>query len=210
MWAPNLMASTRPMGATWTSQIFPTPRTTSDTNIVQQRVNECPPGTAIRTISVAGDVTCETMPTVPTYVGGAGIVVDGTTIRLATDSQRGFPDPSGSAFSSQAAHWLGIRFRTHNSLPEGRLEVSLDNGANWGTVCDDWFDNNAARVTCREMGYPTGTMMPFNSFPGATTPILLDDIRCTSGSMSLLDCGVSPLRTHNCSHSEDVSVACVP
>ena len=27
----------------------------------------------------------------------------------------------------------------------GRLEVSLDGGETWGTVCDDYFDDDAAR-----------------------------------------------------------------
>ena len=27
----------------------------------------------------------------------------------------------------------------------GRLEVSMDGGETWGTVCDDYFDDDAAR-----------------------------------------------------------------
>ena len=35
---------------------------------------------------------------------------------------------------------------------EGRLEICV-NGS-WGTVCNDGFDTNAAKVVCRQLGFP--------------------------------------------------------
>ena len=35
---------------------------------------------------------------------------------------------------------------------EGRLEICA-NGS-WGTVCNDGFDTNAAKVVCRQLGFP--------------------------------------------------------
>ena len=34
----------------------------------------------------------------------------------------------------------------------GRLEVCA--GTIWGTVCQDGFDLNAAKVACRQLGFP--------------------------------------------------------
>ena len=40
--------------------------------------------------------------------------------------------------------------------------------------------------------------------------IWLDDVMCLGSEPSLIGCPASPIGTHNCGHSEDAGVQCVP
>ena len=53
--------------------------------------------------------------------------------------------PAGTAESP-------IRLYGGTTPYEGRVEV-FHNG-HWGTVCQDGFDQNAAKVVCNAIGYP--------------------------------------------------------
>ena len=44
-----------------------------------------------------------------------------------------------------------VRLSGGSRPSEGRLEVSY--GGQWGTVCDDEFDENEATVVCSMLGY---------------------------------------------------------
>ena len=97
-----------------------------------------------------------------------------------------------------------IRLVGGNSYYEGRVEVNYD--SEWGTVCDDGWDNTDAGVVCRQLGFGLYGSAYFGEGSG---PILLDNITCTGSESTLANCGhlgVGVIRS--CSHSEDVGVRC--
>ena len=91
---------------------------------------------------------------------------------------------------------------------DGRLEV-WHNGE-WGTVCDDAWDDNDAKVVCRQLGFPYENAVAKGSAyisPGTGT-IWLDDVDCTGSEESLFSCGHNGWGIENCGHHEDAGVTC--
>lgn len=86
----------------------------------------------------------------------------------------------------------------------GRLEVFHD--GQWGTVCDDGFDETDARVACRQLGFVDGT--PDESVPGGVDPIWMDDVACVGTEARLVDCPFSGFGVENCTHTEDIGLIC--
>ncbi|GLI71664.1 hypothetical protein VaNZ11_016943 [Volvox africanus] len=88
----------------------------------------------------------------------------------------------------------------------GRVEMF--SGSKWGTICDRTFDNAAATVTCRELGYKSGVAMP--GWGAGSGPILMADVRCDpSVHMRLSQCqAYGNESAYACQHRQDVGVMC--
>ena len=99
-----------------------------------------------------------------------------------------------------------VRLVGSSSPREGRIEVYHD--GNWGTVCDDYFTNSAARVVCYSLGYEDVGQSIGNRYGAGNGTIWLDDVQCSGTEISIADCRHRGWGLHNCYHSEDVSVSC--
>ncbi|XP_066240409.1 neurotrypsin [Saccopteryx leptura] len=91
---------------------------------------------------------------------------------------------------------------------EGRLEVY--HRGQWGTVCDDGWTELNTLVVCRQLGWKYGKQASVDHYAGSMGPIWLDDVRCSGRETSVLQCFRPQWGQHDCSHREDVAVACFP
>ncbi|CAC5401413.1 unnamed protein product [Mytilus coruscus] len=94
---------------------------------------------------------------------------------------------------------------------EGRVEIYV-NGA-WGTICDDEFGEEEARVICGMLGYSNNGSVPYSAYSDAyfgqgSGSIVLDDLNCIGTETNIFDCQSNGLFNHDCEHSEDAGVAC--
>ncbi|XP_053168860.1 neurotrypsin-like isoform X1 [Hemicordylus capensis] len=92
---------------------------------------------------------------------------------------------------------------------EGRVEVYHD--GNWGTICDDQWDDKDAAVVCRQLGLSgTPKAVSWARFGQGSGPILLDEVECSGNEFLLDQCKKSNWGEHNCDHIEDAGVTCDP
>ncbi|XP_062572436.1 deleted in malignant brain tumors 1 protein-like [Saccostrea cucullata] len=101
-----------------------------------------------------------------------------------------------------------LRLVNGGSRYKGRVEINI--AGMWGTICDDKFDSNAAKVVCKTLGLPYQNALPATAaaFGQGTGNILLDNVVCQGNESSILDCRTNPVGTNDCEHSEDVGVIC--
>ncbi|KAJ8047464.1 Deleted in malignant brain tumors 1 protein [Holothuria leucospilota] len=101
----------------------------------------------------------------------------------------------------------GILLINGPSPREGRVEVFHD--GQWGTVCDDSWDDTDAAVVCRQLGFNGSSIaILYAHFGLGNGPIWLDNVACNGYEESLQDCGNNGWGSHNCVHSEDAGVRC--
>lgn len=92
---------------------------------------------------------------------------------------------------------------------QGRVQITR-NGTT-GTVCNDKFDDLAAAVVCRMLGFTNGGTAVVDvptRFGAGTGQIWLDDVTCQGNENSIELCLFRPWGESNCGHNEDVAVVC--
>ena len=98
-----------------------------------------------------------------------------------------------------------IRLRGGSSEKEGRVEVF--HRGEWGTVCDDGWKKQNARVVCFELGF-TSVRKIQQSFGPGVGRVWLDRVNCRGNESALVKCGHAGWGSTSCQHSEDVGVIC--
>ena len=87
-----------------------------------------------------------------------------------------------------------------------RLEVNW--ARQWGSVCDDGFDDTDAQVVCNSLGFAPENARAVQAFGGGDGPIWMDDVHCYGDELEITHCPKTEWGHHNCGHGEDVGVCC--
>ena len=89
----------------------------------------------------------------------------------------------------------------------GRVEVYYN--GQWGTICDDYWDINDARVVCKQLGFEDALKSLGDSYYDmGTGNIWMDQVNCKGSESSLFLCEHRGWGNHDCSHTQDAGVSC--
>ena len=103
---------------------------------------------------------------------------------------------------------IKVRLVGGSSQNEGRVEVNYN--GEWGTVCDDGWDDTEAGVVCRQLGFgSSGIAIGSAGFGQGSGSIWLVNVTCVGSESTLASCGHPGVNiTQFCNHSEDAGVKC--
>ena len=101
---------------------------------------------------------------------------------------------------------LPIRLANGTNEKEGRVEIYWND--QWSTVCDDIWDDNAATVICKQLGYSRGSARVSAYFGEGSGLIILDDVDCNGRESSIFACNHRTFGEHDCTHIEVAGVVC--
>ncbi|XP_053388861.1 neurotrypsin-like [Mercenaria mercenaria] len=102
-----------------------------------------------------------------------------------------------------------IRLKEGPHNQSGRVEVYFEN--RWGTLCDELFDDNAASVICRMLGYNPKFAKGYGRtrYGGGVGDITIEKLRCSGAETDISECKSNQWGSHTlCNRNETASVKC--
>ena len=99
-----------------------------------------------------------------------------------------------------------IRLISSSSPLEGRVEIYY--AGEWGTICETGWNNEDARVVCRQLGYRDGEAREGGFYGSGEGTVWLELVDCYGDESVLVDCPAANWGSNSCEHSKDVGVFC--
>eukprot|EP00064_Thunnus_orientalis_P005818 superscaffoldBa00000586_g5832 len=99
-----------------------------------------------------------------------------------------------------------VRLVNGTSLCSGRLEVKSEQS--WFSVCEADFDQQDAKVVCRELGCGTPSVLQGVLYEEVEAPMWTKEFQCRGHESSLLNCGRSDSARSTCSSGKAVGLTC--
>ncbi|XP_059586265.1 lysyl oxidase homolog 4 isoform X2 [Alligator mississippiensis] len=139
-------------------------------------------------------------PTCPRGMHAVVRCVPGPEFQKAKTKAKGKP-------LRKAAKGPAVRLRAGAQVGEGRVEVLLH--GQWGTVCGQSWDLQAASVVCRQLGYGTAREALASAQMGQSLgPMHLAEVRCSGYERVLGECSFQEAAQSGCGHEADAAVRC--
>ncbi|KAL5459863.1 hypothetical protein EMCRGX_G033248 [Ephydatia muelleri] len=109
--------------------------------------------------------------------------------------------------ADQCAHGA-VRLADGDGPNEGRVELCIR--GKWGSVCDDYWDNAAAKVVCRQLGFQHQEALALSNaaYGVGSLGVVLGKVRCDGGETSILGCRLDELGHSDCSPNEAAGLVC--
>ncbi|XP_013780271.1 lysyl oxidase homolog 2-like [Limulus polyphemus] len=109
--------------------------------------------------------------------------------------------------STREIHEGSIRLVGGHTVNQGNVEIY--HLGEWGSICDDEWDEREANVVCRQLGYPAAKKPTTDSFYGqARSTIWMDNIFCNGNEMSIEKCPFDGWGITDCIGKEAAGVIC--